>query len=95
MLFLAAIDPKAQFHGLLLLACAISLGLLGVAMIVALGVARRRHWRRMQDGDKRKTAAPPVDPWKEAGRRMAVPQADDTEDAGAEKPAEDGEITPP
>lgn len=74
-MLVAAIGPKEQFHGMLLLACVISLGLLGIGVIVALGVARRRHWQRLEDRAKRDCAPPAVDPWTEAGRRMAVPQA--------------------
>lgn len=74
MLFLAALSPESQLHGALLLAGIIALGLLGVWMIVGLGLARRRHWRRMEEEHRPVKKEPPVDPWEEAGRRMEVPK---------------------
>ena len=72
----AAITPQEQAHGMLLLICALCLGLLGIGIMVGLIIARRRLWRRMQADAKRKAQVAPVDPWFEAGRRMDVPPED-------------------
>ncbi len=95
---LAAIDPKNQLHGALLLMSIITLGLLGIGMVVGLGVTRRRHWARLKEEHRKQAATPEVDPWEEAGRRMQVPSKDMTDedmaDENAPDPEKNDEFTP-
>lgn len=76
---LAELDPASQTRGMLLLACIVGIGLVGIIVIAGLSIARHRHWQRLRREQKHQSEAPPVDPWEEAGRRMAVPDSPEME----------------
>lgn len=79
---LATTTPAVPARGIMLLACIIGLGVVGIATITGLAIARHRHWQRLRAEQKRQAENPPVDPWEEAGRRLRVP---DTAEAHADE----------
>ncbi len=100
MLTLSGISTDDKVRGIMLLQCTAALGLVGIAVIVGLSVARARHWQRLQRGAARKTERP-LDPWAEAGRRMRVPPEESAKDGLGNGPTENqpekpghGPVTP-
>ncbi len=98
MVLATALPPQNQLHGALLLMGILTLGLLGIGMVVGLAITRRRHWARLKEERRKQAAAPPVDPWEEAGRRLQVSGDDladgDKMDENATDPEKSDEFNP-